>query len=342
MASLRALARLLLLALLLCSPALARDAPGPSAVVLIGEQSQEELTARLARAIEVQLLDLDVRFLVHRVAQLESTLPAQSELAARVAERERALLVLWCDLSTSDDVFLYLSEASGGRVLARRVTAAGSVPEGRFEAIALIVRTGAEAMSRGSRIGIGADAGVSPEPGSDEPWMLELGYALRGFAGEVSPNHAARLSLLAPLTGPWSLVTGYCVRPGIHLEDPEASLYLASHDLRLGLAREHRSGRYSLGGRVMAEGSLLRWQAEVHTAALRATPQRSAFTLGAVLESSIALSVQPWVRLGVHPGVVVLLLNQAYDLELAGQHRLLLSPWRLQPYLALDLSVHLR
>ena len=327
----------------LCAIGLANADDDAPAVVLIAEQQEEEATRDLAWAIRTQLADLDVRFDLYWVDRLDPDLPSQSGVAAGVAHVEGALLVLWCDLSSVEQVFRYLADPGGGRVLARKVTTAGAGAEGRFEAIAVIVRSSVEAMSLGGRIGIGVDVAEAPgEPESRGVQLsLAVGYELRGLSREEPATHAAFLSAELGLVGNLSLVAGYGLRPGIRVEDPDATLSLLAHDIQLGAALDWSYRRISVGGKAAADLGLLRRHVEVHSDRWSALPAGVDVTFGVLVEARFTVRILSRLRLTTGPGAVLVLRNHDYDLEDGGRSRSILTPWTVQPYWALALSARL-
>jgi len=100
----------------------------------------------LRRAVAAQLSDAPVRLKAHWLPRLGADLRAELGAARRLARSKGTRVVFWCDLTGSDDVYLYLSDRDGGRLLVRQVpqTAGGA----RAESVAIIVGSSVRAFLR--------------------------------------------------------------------------------------------------------------------------------------------------------------------------------------------------
>jgi hypothetical protein len=137
-------------------------------------------------------------------------------VAKEAAARLGALTVFWLDTSLGEQLFLYIAEPGGGRVLVRTVEAADETE--RLESMALIVRSTVEALLAGGHLGIERSAGAatppaSTPPASRRPWFgVRLGYALDvyGFT-DVGPAalHGFDAGLLFHVHRNWTLFLAY-------------------------------------------------------------------------------------------------------------------------------------
>ncbi|MDD5307285.1 MAG: hypothetical protein PHU25_08185 [Deltaproteobacteria bacterium] len=135
----------------------------PRLVMVASEQDTGEVEKTFA-AIRAQMSDMNVNLTLTRVPVFFGTLREQYETVRQVAERSRARLTFWIDLSVEDRVFLYIAEPGGGRVLVRAVEPETDETLGRVDVIAIIVRTVAEAIIEGGEIGV-----TRPQPEAARP-----------------------------------------------------------------------------------------------------------------------------------------------------------------------------
>lgn len=140
-----------------------RNASGSRVVVMIAARSQEIAARELHRAVGAQLSDAPVSLALHWVESLGKDLRSELLQARRLARGKGVAVVFWCDLQGSDDVYLYLSEPGGGRLLVRAVPQ--GKPSARAESLAIIVGASVRAfLQAGSAKGPGVGSGPAAPP----------------------------------------------------------------------------------------------------------------------------------------------------------------------------------
>ncbi len=332
-------------------------------VVMVASGAQSPEAQKVARAVRNHLLDLRVDFRLRWVKRLPMGLPAQVVAARRMGRKERALVVLWCNHSTVDQVFLYITRFKGGRILVRQVDRARDGALGRFEAIGAIVRSGVEAILAGSPIGVRPPPPPpprrrpppprrrppprmtpTPRPPTTKPApqtlgvTLDVGYSMTGFAPTEPLLHAGMVGLSVTLHRHWSLRIGYRFAPAVRVqEDPTGiDLRIFQHALGLGGVFVWPLGRWSVAVQAAAVLAIQSWSVTA-PAPLRAYPDGVDLTAGVNVLATGAVRVRPWLAVYGGLGATVLLWNRSYDARLGGQRLMILAPFGVQPQLVIGL-----
>ncbi len=235
-------------------------------IVMIVPEGEEEALSAAIQAVESQLADLDVSFQLERVEAFPDKLSAQIEIAADVAMRHKSLSVIWCDSSNSDQVLLYLSEATGDRLLVRRIKEVEA--GGRAETLAVIVRASVNAMLRGGEIGVAVSeipteqtSGHPERPAADRDEVssesppgpeqrhlvwLQVAYAMYVHSRERPVIHGGHMAIGVRVFSSLSIVGGYAILQRIESTGDSGTLELARHPVELGLAWEIALGSFTL------------------------------------------------------------------------------------------------
>ncbi len=236
-------------------------------VVMLVPQGQEEMFQPVIRAVQSQLSDIDVVFRLKPVEALERDIPAQVAMAERVARDWKAIAVFWCDLVAEDQIFLYLTEYEGDRILVRKLRE--KEEGGRAEALAIIVRTSISEMLKGGEIGVRAAhiAEVAPEPPAQTktapptkpppPPTVEappshglafhIAYAFLTYSADNPATHGLDLGLEFFINDNWALIGGYTVLSPIKESGEYSGLRLKRHPGRLGVAARFPVARFTPG-----------------------------------------------------------------------------------------------
>jgi hypothetical protein len=230
----------------LCSGGRARaqdDDAEPSKVVMIAPQGDQQHSRRTAEAVEAQLADLPVTFDLEWVEAIPPELRAQVDEAREVTERRDATAVFWADPSQPDQLFLYIADPEGGRVLIRSISSAGGGAEARLETVAVIIRAAVKAVLAGGTVGVEAPPEEPEEPsGPTGELDVFVSYALVLYSNEVLTLHGARLGLSARLAGWARAYLAYRLQWPLSVEDEYVGLDVSPHPMELGAA-----GRFHLG-----------------------------------------------------------------------------------------------
>ena len=136
---------------------------------MIASKAEAKESEKAIRSIRAQLSDLDIDFQVVWIQNHSGYFRDQTNLSERLSEQHNATIVFWSDLSIKDQVFLYLSEPGGGRILVRSIPFENDEQGDRFDVISLIVRSVVEAISKGGQIGVSSPAPSAPVPSAPVP-----------------------------------------------------------------------------------------------------------------------------------------------------------------------------
>lgn len=136
-------------------------------VIMMAAKQQEAAARELHRAVGAQLSDAPVLLTLHWVESLGKDLRQELLAARRLAKGTGVSVVFWCDLVGSDDVYLFLSEPGGGRLLVR------AVPQGktnaRAESVAIIIGASVRAFLQAGSRAFPAGGATAAAPGPRPP-----------------------------------------------------------------------------------------------------------------------------------------------------------------------------
>jgi len=140
-------ARLLVLAVLLTVGGASAHSRAPKAktLVLLAAKNRPHLARRALRALRSQLSDTSVALRVVWVKRLAPSRAAQLARSKKQAAKRGVLAVAWYDASQPNEILMLAART--GRLVVRRVT--GASVGGRFESLAIIVRTSMLALLAG-------------------------------------------------------------------------------------------------------------------------------------------------------------------------------------------------
>jgi hypothetical protein len=135
---------------------------GKIRILMMASKAETKASTAQIRAVRAQLSDLGIDFQVAWTQTNSSDLHVQAEISEQLAKEYNATMVFWSDLLIGERVFLYVSEPGGGRILVRSISFEDKNQADRFEVIAVIVRSVAEAIAGGGHIGVSSQVSASP------------------------------------------------------------------------------------------------------------------------------------------------------------------------------------
>lgn len=281
---------------------------------MMAARDQTEAAKELFRAVDAQLSDTPAALALHWVDRLGQDLRAELLQARRIVRTAGALVVFWCDLTGSDDVYLYLAEPGGGRLLVRRVPQ--GAPSARAESVAIIVGASVRAhldggwraqkepfrkggggpaqrpgdlghtKGDGQPSGAGApgvlplegppDRAITGVPGPRRPprLSLELGYAVDTYNQDNAPIHGVRLALTLRLVRLFSVFVSFRVLQSVNGRDSAAEVGLQRNPIAMGGILHWRLGSFLVGGSAALVADYV------------ATEARASWLLGGTLDRS--------------------------------------------------------
>ncbi|MBN1771350.1 MAG: hypothetical protein JXB32_08825 [Deltaproteobacteria bacterium] len=327
--------------------AFAKADPPPAVVVVVPPAAQEVIDT-LLEAVAAQLADMPVRLEVDRVEEFPAVLPQQVEVARAAAIRNDAVLVFWLDASLADQMFLYLSEPGGGRILVRTVESGGDAE--RVEAVALIVRGTIEAMLAGGRLGVETPTPPPPPPPPSPPpppppapdlLGVRLAYALEFFSTDALAIHGLDLGILVHVYSGLSLFAGYRVVTDAETSSRGVALDVARNPMELGVQYAYQLGDWAFGGSVSALLDRLHGEATTTTATLVVRPPETRWLAGVGAAFHTSFRIAGTVHAFIDAGVDVYVDTVDYVVETTGGRWTMLTTWVARPRLLLGLAADL-
>lgn len=265
-------------------------------VILIASHETEEASASMADAVGGQLSDLPVTFRVEWVDGFEPLMASQVDEARALAKHSDAVAVIWSDLSDPSQVFIYIAEPHGERILVRSVEPEGEVMPMLVEALAVIVRYAVEAMIEGGEIGIKPPPVVKKElieKPSHGPARLgvAVSYALSLYGPDQPLLHGARVALEVGIYRWLRGYIGYRIQPSMRFGDHLLSMTMNTHPMEIGIGMRIEKGQFRFEGGAGVVLDRLTWTVTPRDASIVATPPSARWLLG----------VSPYVSVGWAP-----------------------------------------
>ena len=250
------------LSLLLVQPdsarAQARESLSPSRVVLLGAKNPGDAAA-LWLSARAQLSDVQVETLEEA---LEGHALEDAAREARLeAERLDAVAAVWLD-AVDGVVTVYLYEAKGRRLRARRVLVSGTA-EAAAEEVGVVIRSAVSALLEGAEVSmpeIPVPAEAEPPPqlpaappqggidyagSGEERLRVAAGYLGTLYSLDAAWQHGVAASAtLRPFDGPWFIELGYGFLPVLELSAPGVRSELRRHPCEVGAGLELGIGRF--------------------------------------------------------------------------------------------------
>lgn len=338
------------------SSALAAPKAPPTRVVMIAPVSDREASFRTLQAVRGQLSDVSATLAVHAIDQLDPSAQSQLRSARAVARQKKAAVVFWFNAKRAR-VSIYLHSAGGGRLLERPVQSAGA--EGRFEALAVIVRFAVRAHLQGDKVGVrlppvrprrvrappprrGAPPPRSAPPPRRRFWSaLEATYDLDLYSSQITVAQGLRLAALLHLHRRWSIFVGFRMEAPLDVTSDKVDLSLRRIPLDLGARFTWRRGRFALGAQLALSVAVVTART-IHLDLEDGDIPRDVPTRAAVsLVPALVLGVQVARRLHLVLSLGARIHINSTRYRMDGEPSLLLAPWRVQPTLSVGIHVPL-
>lgn len=345
-------------------------APEGSIVFLAAPELPPTVRAGLIDALEAQLTGTGTTLHWETMTSVGTDLRAAIDQGKPAATAHSAAGVFWLDASGASDWLLYLMDASGERILVRRMEGAAAAPGASIEAIAVIVRESAVALSTGRPIAmspletpappappiqppeVGARRTVplpapAPRPASVMPLPLEtpgmvrgaLGYVVSPLSDNVPWQHGLDLHL--SIFTPSGLFTGvaYSLLSTLTVRGEGFTLGLDRRPIRLLFGISFGLGR---AFRLDAEAAAIldvvtRTTLSAPASAIRSDDDTRAI-FGAGLTTRLNWTPQPSLELFFHVGIEAFLNRFDYAIERNLQRVTLLSPLPATPVAGLGIA----
>ena len=331
-------------------------------IALLAQRDAADPSRELARAVEVQLSDLPVRFEVVWIDALPASLAEQQLVAESCAAERGALAVIWLDLLRPERLFFFLAAEGGERILARRL--AGD--RGAAETAAVIARASVAALLEGGRVEVAPPAARDeqeekrppppeppdepeaepPEPeeesGSAPPRLgLEVAYSLELPASRPPATHGAELGLAGGPRGPLSAFLRYRLAAPLEARSNGIELVQRRYPVSAGARLELAAGPLRVGAEL---GLTLAWVDErIRALSERMDPGRPQSWLAFSLSPAarLALPVFSAFELYASAGVAIPLDPVRYTVDDGGGRSALYEPWPVRPFAMIGVAARL-
>jgi hypothetical protein len=319
------------------------SASASPALVMLTSPDQPKVTRTLQEAVRAQLSDVDVRLRIQAVKSLATGRDCRLASAHDFARAKGVAAVFWFD-SADNRVCLLFSPGRGGRLVNRRVT--GSGEEGRFEAVAVLLRTALRETPAPRRVVNPAPKGArglfSPRslrrPGQAR-LELELTYALELVSVTAAPSaHGLRLGVQVGLHRHWSVFLGYRLEVRMALDGDAGAVELQRYPVDAGVRFRWWFGALELGARLGLGFAYTQLFERLPSSSSNAAKMTAKWLVFAGAYGYVGVRLIPRTLLFVAVGARCYLLNAQYQSD---TDEVLLSPWIVQPSLLVGLGVDL-
>ncbi|MCP4602740.1 MAG: hypothetical protein GY847_19865 [Proteobacteria bacterium] len=314
-------------------------------VVMIVPADQEAASLPVIRAVQSQLSDIDVIFRLQPVETLGADLASQISTAEAMAREWSSIAVFWCDFAGEEQIFLYLTEYEGDRILVRKLRE--KEDGGRAEALAIIVRTSVNEMLQGGEIGIRAAAVVKKEPPppppvaqpaareeeppTDEGPHVRFGvaYTLYTYSSKHPAMHGLDLGFELLLHPSWALSAGYTIYAPVDEKGDSSSIMLRRHPGRLGVSLKFPLGIAEIGASLFFALDVMTFHNYEMLDVLKPVSDRNDVVFHVLPTVDAAIEIIKRLSGFISVGLDVPINDKYYVVEIDKDHEVLLRPWSI-------------
>jgi hypothetical protein len=347
----------------LCPISAPADHDLPPVVVMMLSQDQRKDSVAVADAVKAQLSDLEVALVIREVESFPGSLADQIAGAGVIAREERVIAVFWYDLSTEDQVYLFLAGRGGKRVLVRKLEE--SKDRGRAEGLAIIVRSSAIAMMQGGEIGITvAEAleknaaspkkpdemgprdklqkpqALGPEAGlEDERLSIGIAYAYNARHTKHPALNGLGLGMDLRLVWKLRLTAGFYFFQPIHGKGDLASATIRRHPIHLGLGLEVDLGGFRLSGFAATVVDFVEQEVSGLSPGMSEGSDMNDVVFGVLAMLGAIAPLTPRLDVFLLLGALTVFNERRYDVKLGGETETLIDSWPVQPSMLAGISV---
>jgi len=309
-------------------------------VVLVVSKKDPKAAKSMIEIVSGQLAAVPVRFKAVFVDDLGATLPVQASRASRIATANHAIAVFWADISLGRQIFVYLSQRTGGRILVRTVSARNQALADRILALAIVVETSVRALLRGARIALSPPAPRAVFWPVSRKWVdVTASYGFFPLAGNAVAVHGARLSLGVRATDHLTVFAAYRLLVAASVNNEDVHLTLHSHPIELGLRAGWHVSRFGFLGGAALWVDPLTWTAIPVRPGVWVVPPSSRWSVGASVFGRVEWAPVRHAALFLDVGLDAPFLEKRYVSRILGESHSLVSPWKARPWVALGLRL---
>lgn len=308
--------------------------PSNQTVVVIAERHRGDLTGKLLEAVQGHLLDLPVALKIEWVESMEESLRSKVRLARQAALRNDAVTVFWADISSPEQIFLYLSHPAGERILIRDLGGENESEASRLETLGIIVRTSVEAILEGGTIGIHPPPREVKETEREiHDWLvLNVAYGL-GPLTTGALTHGPNFGLATYIKRRWRIFAGYRFILPEHYTNAGIHLELRPHVIELGSGVKWTWNKLHLFTDLALLANFVTADSTATAGELSAKSPRPDWQLG--LGPSMAFAWSPYRFATIFLTITLdIYFNQPeYVVEDVTGFRKVVSPWKVRPFI---------
>jgi hypothetical protein len=332
----------------------------PRVIMLASRDSKEETTG-VIRAVKGHLSGLFVQFEVEWTDAPSGSLRANTSTASDIATRTDALIVFWCDLSMTEDVYLYFSDKGQRRILVRRLDVGEA--ETKYESLAVIVYSIVDAMQRGGQIGVvpasppikkketTTTTTTTPEvpkpkeeiaasrKKNDHEFSLQLSYLLRTHSENQVLLNGFFLGASFGIIPHFYLFGGYTFSQSVSVYSEQVQFKLEPHPMTLGAGLDWSIARFRLGVALSFGVDYLVQETKRAKGALPVDNEYVIVSTSPIITTSVRLSGP--VHLHLKIGVQFDLKGVEYTESDASDAPILCAPWRVIPFGQLGITFYI-
>ncbi len=322
-------------------------------VVMLATRDSEEASLGVIRAVKGHLSGLSVRFEVEWKDKPPESLHRNTRAASDIADRTDALIVFWCDLSLTEDVYLFISDRGQRHILVRRLDVGEA--EVRYESLAVIVYSVVDAILRGGKIGVvppepppepkivsppveETETGPLPEVPEKTPtdvpagreFSLQLGYDLRAHSeAQVLLNGfylGASLGIIPHLY----FFGGYTFSQPVTVDSEQVQFELQPHPIAMGIGLKWGINRFRIGAALSFAMDYVVQETKKTDGVLPIDNEYFIVSTSPIITSAFKLFRQIYVHLKL--GVQFDLTGVEYKESDARDAPISCTPWRVIPW----------
>ncbi len=338
-------------------------------VVMIAEEADADASTGAIAAVSAQLSDIDVELRIAWVPEFAEALRAQYAEMRRIAIEHDAALAFWVDVSMTEEVFLYIAEPGGGRILVRSVEFTEETGASRFDVLAIIVRNVVEAITEGGEIGVRPPAQVEPqpqppppeppvaptfdppvvepeeqEPGPGVEGVLELqaAYAVSVYDREPTWLHGARVGIAVAVADWLWIGAAYRIQPPFDKSNELVDMEFRPHPFEVGLSARVNVENIVFDAGILVLNDPLSWSVRSKSPGISPESERFRWLVAAAPCVSVAWSPYGFYRFFVAASADIYFNESPSVVSMSSGQVDVTEPLQVRPYVQIGAAFVLR
>ena len=305
-------------------------------IVMLNEESASQEIEPLVRAVQGQMAEISIELMVHSTPSLPSKMSERVKIAEQIAHESSAVAVFWCDLESTDRVFLFLASPTGGRVLVRRLS--GTSTAELEEAVAIIVRSSVEALLAGGEIGVKTKPKKieqkETEPSDKKTFHplfdMRASYAISSISNYFPAIHGAELSFGIRPYKQWAVRVGPRFSQMLERTERGFDISVERYPIFLGASFVGEIGRWTLGGIAALEIELARDQSVSTTQEAISREGGVEVGLGILIGFDVGFRLSKNIRIFLLPTAEIMLKKTDYVIAVGETTYTIIDTWTVR------------